>query len=324
MSVADLTINTAFRTYDPEAMSWRGEWGIVGLYRFGDVVTYTGSTYVCVEPSGIAVLAPGATPAWEPISGGGSSANNFDVSGTLTVGGNPAAGQTIIGLFETNPPSIPDILTQAGANGDSIAYHELYSVANGGHRFRREIGSDGSCQLYHQVPTAETRQLMAWDAAGTEMVFSFQNPVAGTGLVVKPIGIVAPSIQSVNGQTSGIAVNGTTVVLQIPATAITPGRPACATINVAFFDGSSLPPTTFYTNTYMVQLIATAGGNLFAYAGNQTASDATFVTQSLAGWSLSVGSIGVATVNIRITTGIDVPGSATWFCNWNWTITGGQ
>ena len=112
MSASILKLASAFRTIDPNAMSWRGEWGLPGLYQFGDVVTYSGNSYVCVEPSGITVLAPGATPAWEAISGG-SSANNFDVSGTLIVGGDPAAGQTTIGLFTVSPPSDPYILTEA-------------------------------------------------------------------------------------------------------------------------------------------------------------------------------------------------------------------
>jgi len=324
MSVADLAINTAFRTYDPEAMSWRGEWGIIGLYQFGDIVTYNGGTYVCNEPSGISVLAPGTTPAWEPISGG-SSANNFDVSGTLTVGGDVSAGQTIIGLFTNSPPSDPYILTSAGTNGSGIAFHELFSAQNGGHRFRRELDSAGNCLMYHQSLGPITRQIMSWDEAGTQMVFAFQNPVSGVGLTVNPRGITTPAIETTNGQNQTIPVSATTTIFQLFPGSITPGRPASITINVAFFDGSIAPPTTYIWNTYVVQVVATQGPALFAYVENQSQSDAAFTAQGLTGWSLGITGSGTALVNVQITTGAaPIPGSTTWFCNYNYTITGGQ
>lgn len=77
MSAADLKIASSFSTIDPQGMSWRGTWGGVGLYRYGDTVEYTPSggqsgSYVCTATSGVAGVAPDAVGApWELLGGGG-------------------------------------------------------------------------------------------------------------------------------------------------------------------------------------------------------------------------------------------------------------
>jgi len=70
MSSADLRCATAFRTVDPDAMRWRGQWGIPGIYQFGDVAVEGGTTYVCTNPSGSVAQQPSQNPSiWEFLSG---------------------------------------------------------------------------------------------------------------------------------------------------------------------------------------------------------------------------------------------------------------
>jgi hypothetical protein len=75
MSSADLRCASAFQTIDPDAMRWRGDWAIIGVYQYGDVVLDGAGTFACSSPSGSVGQQPSLTPtAWTRLGGGSGSA----------------------------------------------------------------------------------------------------------------------------------------------------------------------------------------------------------------------------------------------------------
>jgi hypothetical protein len=108
MSAADLKCASGFATVDPNGMSWRGTWGIPGIYKYGDAVEYSGSTYVCNSKSGSVVIAPDASGApWEVIGGGGGGA--VDQWATFpAVADVDASGFTVTSTTFATVPDISD------------------------------------------------------------------------------------------------------------------------------------------------------------------------------------------------------------------------
>ena len=70
MSLSDLSCLGARTQYIPNGMNWRGDWGIIGLYRQNDVVLASNNeAYVCVDVNGSVGQDPTTTPAsWTPLS----------------------------------------------------------------------------------------------------------------------------------------------------------------------------------------------------------------------------------------------------------------
>jgi hypothetical protein len=76
MSAADLRIQSAFISIDPNGMKWRGSWGIVGIYSQNDVVIAgNNESYICIDSGGSLGEDPELNPAvWELLSSGEATA----------------------------------------------------------------------------------------------------------------------------------------------------------------------------------------------------------------------------------------------------------
>jgi len=152
MSAADLAISSAFRNIDPNAMSWRGEWGIPGIYQFGNVVTESGLTYICINPSGSVVLQPSLNPAvWEPIGGGGGEPGPTGPQGPEGATG-PAGptgpqgdtgaqgqyGESTFTVSNLSGPVLPTVI-----NGNTISFSSSTSSSASAYSTVQRYGSPG-------------------------------------------------------------------------------------------------------------------------------------------------------------------------------------
>jgi len=328
MSAADLAVSSAFRTIDPNAMSWRGEWGIPGVYQFGNVVTYEGTPYICTNPSGLVAAFPGVNPGWEPLASD-SIPENLDVSGNLSVAGSitqgdPALGKTTISVDSIDNPNI-EIVAEEG--GDGQAYFDLrtnkLSTTQDGqqHLVRSIVGNTGAYTVFHSTdgpgPGVPLQQ-MQWSSDGTEIRFIVE---AGDVYITEQ-GLRAPSYVTLAGQNGDIAVDAITTIFTISASSLPVGKPAQIPVNLLFFSGD-------LGQFYFVTLIVNAvhfDNNIYAYAENQAAADTALLQQTGEAWNLLLSGAGTPTLSILIETqALPPPGGSTgWFCNYNATFLGAQ
>jgi hypothetical protein len=138
MSASDLKLSRAFAGIDPNGMKWRGSWGIIGIYAYGDVVLGSNNeSYICIDFSGSVGEDPTTNPAiWELLSSGTatavtvsaangagivvaeSPANTFTLSSGLIAG----TGITVTpsGINSTQTVSNAGVLSVSAGTGISV------------------------------------------------------------------------------------------------------------------------------------------------------------------------------------------------------------
>lgn len=267
------------------------------------------------------------------VVGTSTLGDNVSVTGNISATGNITTvtgymnqGDINIGTNYINVDNIgnPNIQIDAKEGGDGQAYFDLITqkltTSTNLHRVRSIVGNTGAYTLYHQsgLPGPLTSlQSMNWAADGSNMTFALSGD---TKLTVEGTGILAKAVATNSGQNPNIATNATTAIFTIAAASLPAGKVAHVPVGLYFFDGGV---TQEYFVTYIIN-VARTGANISAYVENQTTADAQLLAATGQAWTLAVTGSGTPTLSVDITTlAAPVPVGG-WYCNYNYTVIGGQ